>query len=71
MSKTPLTFRPNFLPFSLQLDRRVPLAIAFLFISTLAAMIISLGVGNFLFRPLKFSKHYWVLTAIVMPALSC
>ncbi|WP_234991370.1 iron ABC transporter permease [Synechococcus sp. 7002] len=37
----------------MQLDRRVPLAIAFLFISTLAAMIISLGVGEFFIPPLE------------------
>ena len=62
MSKTPLTFRPNFLPFSLQLDRRVPLAIAFLMMITLAAMIISLGVGEFFIPPLEILQTLLGLT---------
>ncbi|BAW97789.1 FecCD transport family (plasmid) [[Synechococcus] sp. NIES-970] len=53
MNKTPLTFRPYFLPISFQLDRRFPLAIALLVVLTLGAMIISLGVGEFFMPPLE------------------
>ena len=56
MKSNPLVIRPKQLPFSFRINRRVPIVLLALGLVTLAAMIISVGSGEYPIPPLEVIK---------------